>query len=85
MAQQVTVRPAEAPEVATGEPPSTSGNGTSPDQDIPKGFSAETREAITRLWHFLPDYLYEPQHLYLLSRVDARPSPKGTGHPAYRP
>ena len=65
MAQQATVRPVEAPEVATGEPPSTSDNGTSPDQNIPKGFSAETWEAITRLWHFLPDYPYEPQHEYL--------------------
>ena len=65
MAQQATVRPVEVPEVATGEPPSPSDNGTSPDQDIPKGFSAETWEAITRLWHFLPDYPYEPQHEYL--------------------
>ena len=69
MAQQATVRPVEAPEVATGEPPSTSDNGTSPDQDIPKGFSAETWEAITRLWHFLPDYPYEPQHQYFDDRT----------------
>lgn len=65
MAQQVTTRPVEAPGVATGEPQIPSGNGTSPETAVPKGFSAETWEAITRLWHFLPDYPYEPQHQYL--------------------
>ena len=65
MAQQVTVRPVEAPKVATGEPPSALGNGTSSDPAVPKGFSAEAWDAITRLWHFLPDYPYEPQHEYL--------------------
>ena len=65
MAQQVTTRPVEAPEVTTGGPQMPSGNGTSPEPAVPKGFSAETWEAITRLWHFLPDYPYEPQHQYL--------------------
>ena len=65
MAQQVTTRPVEAPGVTTAEPQMPSGNGTSPEPTIPKGFSAETWEAITRLWHFLPDYPYEPQHQYL--------------------
>ena len=69
MARQGTVRPVEVPEVVTGEPPSASGNGTSPDPAVPQGFSAETWGAITRLWHFLPDYPYEPQHQYFDDRT----------------
>ena len=69
MAQQVTVRPVETPVVTTGESPSATGNGMSPDLVVPKGFSAETWEAITRLWHFLPDYPYEPQHQYFDDRT----------------
>ena len=56
MARQVTVRSVETPEVAKGEPPSDFGNGTSPDPAVPQEFSVEAWDAITRLWHFLPDY-----------------------------
>jgi len=69
MAQQVTTQPVEAPEVATEQPPIPSGNGASLEPATPKGFSAETWEAITRLWHFLPDYPYEPQHQYFDDRT----------------
>lgn len=69
MARQATVGPVETPEVTTGESPSATGNGMSPDLIVPEGFSAETWEAITRLWHFLPDYPYEPQHQYFDDRT----------------